>query len=52
LLKEEVHDLYYNRLKELIIVFSRIKINFFGMWEQRMYTLGWKSAASGSEHRT
>jgi hypothetical protein len=51
LLKEEVHDLCYNSLKELIFYLVGSKL-FFGMWGQIMHTLGGKPAASGSEQRT
>ena len=50
MLKEEVHDLYYNSLKELILYLVGSKL-FFGMWGQIMHTLGGKSAASGIEQR-
>jgi len=44
LLNEEVRDLYYNLLQELIIVFSRIKIIFWNVGIENVY-FGGKSAA-------
>jgi len=50
LLKEEVHDLYCNSLKELVLYLVGSKL-FFGMWGQIMHMLGGKSAAFGTEQR-